>query len=126
MCQRTVLVVEDEPLIRITLADVLEDAGFRVIEACNVLEAVAALGRYEINAVVTDIDMPGGLSGLDLARTVSSTHPTTAVIVVSGGHRPSQSDLPDRATFLPKPYRLDVIAATVESFVGSGGQRLAS
>jgi DNA-binding NtrC family response regulator len=81
MCQRTVLIVEDEILIRMMLADVLDDTGYRVIEAGNVLEAVAALGRYDIDTVITDIDMPGGLNGLDLARMVSSTHQNTTVIV---------------------------------------------
>lgn len=49
MCQRTVLIVEDEILIRMMLADVLDDTGYRVIEAGNVLEAVAALGRFDID-----------------------------------------------------------------------------
>jgi DNA-binding NtrC family response regulator len=90
MCQRTVLIVEDEILIRMMLVDALNDAGYRVIEAGNVLEAVAALGRYEIDTVVTDMDMPGGLNGLDLARMLSSTHQSTTVIVTSGGRRLSR------------------------------------
>jgi DNA-binding NtrC family response regulator len=126
MCQRTVLIVEDEVLIRMMLADVLDDTGYRVIEAGNVLEAVAALGRYDIDTVITDIDMPGGLNGLDLARMVSSTHQNTTVIVTSGGHRLSPHELPDRARFIPKPYRLDVIAAMVGEMTVSNDGRLAS
>lgn len=59
MYQRTVLIVEDEILIRMLLADTLLDEGHDVIEAGNVLEAVAILGQRKIDAVVTDVDMPG-------------------------------------------------------------------
>jgi len=113
MYQRTVLIVEDEILIRMMLADTLLDEGYEVIEAANVLEAIAVLGQRSIDAVVTDVDMPGGLSGLDLARMISSTHVNVPVIIASGGHLLRQDELPGDAVFVPKPYRLDVIAAMI-------------
>ncbi|MDM9627664.1 response regulator [Rhizobium sp. S152] len=113
MYQRTVLIVEDEILIRMMLADTLADEGYDVLEAANVLEAVAILGQREIDAVVTDVDMPGGLSGLDLARMISTTHMNVAVIIASGGHRLRPEELPGDSVFVPKPYGLDVIAALV-------------
>ncbi|MGE7367873.1 response regulator [Neorhizobium sp. NPDC001467] len=113
MCLRTVLVVEDEPLIRMVLADTLADEGYDVVEAGNVLEAVAVLGQRTIDAVVTDIDMPGGLSGLDLARMISSTHRNVPVIIASGRHCLAEDTLPDHAVFVAKPYGPDVIATMV-------------
>jgi len=102
---RTVLVVEDEPLIRMTLADNLIDAGYIVVEAGNVLEAVAALSRYdEISAVVTDVDMPGMLNGLALVNLLRNCYSHIDIAVVSG--RPDIADwLPDGAVFFSKPYR---------------------
>ncbi|NTF32215.1 response regulator [Rhizobium skierniewicense] len=106
----TVLVVEDEPIIRFTLVDVLEEAGYRVLEASNVLEAIAVIGKVDtISAVITDIDMPGGLSGLDLVRMLSSCQEQIAVIVTSGGHAPDALELPDDVRFFSKPYHFDDI-----------------
>ncbi|MET3858283.1 response regulator [Rhizobium sp. OAE497] len=113
MYQPTVLIVEDEFLIRMMLADTLLDEGYDVVEAANVLEAVAVLGRRKIDAVITDVDMPGGLSGLDLARMISTSHMNVPVIVASGGHRLQSEELPGDAVFIPKPYGLDVITALV-------------
>ncbi|GAK69444.1 putative two-component response regulator [Agrobacterium rubi TR3 = NBRC 13261] len=106
----TVLVVEDEPIIRFTLVDALEEAGYRVLEACNVLEAIAIIGKVDtISAVVTDIDMPGGLSGLDLVRMLSSCQDQIAVVVTSGGHTPDALELPEDVRFFSKPYHFDDI-----------------
>ena len=113
MYQPTVLIVEDEILIRMMLADTLLDEGYDVVEAANVLEAVAVLGQRKIDAVITDVDMPGGLSGLDLARMISTSHMNVPVIVASGGHRLQSEELPGDAVFIPKPYGLDVIATLV-------------
>ena len=97
MYQRTVLIVENEILIRMMLADTLPDEGYDVVEAANVLEAVAVLGQCMVDAVVTDVDMPGGLSGLDLARMISTTHMNVPVIIASGGHRLRSEELPGDA-----------------------------
>lgn len=106
----TVLIVEDEPIIRLTLADALEEAGYTVLEASNVLEAVATMGKVDnISAVITDIDMPGGLSGLDLVRMIDTCQEQMSVIVTSGGHAPDALDLPTDVRFFSKPYHLDDI-----------------
>lgn len=126
MYQRTVLIVEDEILIRMMLADTLLGEGYKVVEAGNVLEAVAVLGQRKVDAVVTDVDMPGGLSGLDLAKMISTTHMNVPVIVASGGHRLRSEELPGDAVFVPKPYGLDAIAAIVANMTAGEGRRLAS
>ena len=123
--QRTVLVVEDEVLIRLVLADFLEEAGYHVLEASNVLEAVAILGKEAaVDAVITDIDMPGGLNGFDLMRFVSRHHKHVPVIMTSGGHSPRAEELPAGVCFLPKPYRpsavLDALADSTGSSYGGG------
>lgn len=119
MYQRTVLIVDDEFLIRMVLADTLFDEGYDVVEAGNVLEAVAILGQRKIDVVITDIDMPGGLSGLDLARMITSTHSNVPVIVSSGRHRLQTDELPGDIVFIAKPYQLDVMTATVGQMTGS-------
>ena len=112
-CQPTVLVVEDDALIRMLLSDALTDAGYCVLEAENALKAIAVLSRHTIDALVTDIDMPGGLNGLDLARMVRSHQSNVAVLVVSGGHSLGSGQFLDGARFLSKPYSLDDIISVL-------------
>jgi len=100
-----VLVVEDEVLIREDAIDVLEQEGFRVARAANVEEAFSILDqRHDINAVFTDIQMPGHLNGLDLAHTLAAARPDIAVLVTSGRSFTAPADLPDTSRFIPKPY----------------------
>jgi len=108
----TVLVVEDEPFIRLMLADLLLDEGYRVVEAANVLEAIAILGREPIDTVITDIDMPGGLSGIDLANMIHAVFKRVGIIIVSGQHADCKK-LPFTARFRSKPYRFDDILGLV-------------
>lgn len=126
MYQRTVLIVEYEILIRMLLADTLLDEGYDVIEAGNVLEAVAILGQRKIDAVVTDVDMPGGLSGFDLARMISDTRMNVPVIIASGRHRLRQDELPGDAVFVAKPYGMDAIATIVADMTSDKAHQLAS
>lgn len=107
-----VLLVEDEPLIRMTAADHLEEAGFHVLEAANADVALAALEArsYEIEVLFTDIDMPGSMNGLQLAESVHARWPHIALLISSGYHRPHPHELPDHGQFLPKPYDADELA----------------
>ncbi|WP_313614802.1 response regulator [Agrobacterium sp.] len=104
MYQRTVLIVDDEALIRMMLADFLEEEGYAIIEASNALEAVIALETRKPDAVITDIDMPGGINGLDLAQHVATCRQGLPVIVTSGGHLVGPEALPGSAKFIAKPY----------------------
>ena len=79
-----VLVVDDEPLVRILTVQVLEEAGFRVEEAGNSDEALSRLDGHPIVALVTDIDMPGSLDGCGLARRVRQLFPSVAILIISG------------------------------------------
>lgn len=116
----TVLVVEDEAIIRWNIVDALEDAGFKVLEAENVIEAVAILGAVpDIKAVFTDVDMPGPQDGLDLARTVSTRRPGVKILVASGRHRPANSDLPEQSRFFPKPYNCATVIANLTEMLSA-------
>ncbi len=100
-----VLVVEDEFLIRMHAAEMIEDAGFDVVEASNADEAVAILEvRFDIAVVFTDIQMPGSMDGLKLARAVRNRWPPIHIVATSGLVDVKTGDLPDGGRFLPKPY----------------------
>jgi CheY-like chemotaxis protein len=100
-----VLVVEDEPLIRMNAADLFEDEGFEVVEAATARAALAILEKRngEVDALFTDVDMPGDMNGLELAGIVHGRWPHIAIVVTSGVVRVSGS-LPGNGVFLEKPY----------------------
>lgn len=114
-----ILVVEDDPLQRLAMLDLVEDAGFEAIEARDADQAVEILeGRADIRVVFTDIDMPGSMDGLKLAAAVRKRWPPIEIIVTSGGRRPALDDLPVRATFLPKPIVPADAIRMLRSFAG--------
>jgi CheY-like chemotaxis protein len=101
-----VLLVEDEPLVRLTQVDILREAEFWVLEAQDADEAFDILrARPEINVVLTDVDMPGSIDGFEFAHLVRQGWPEVAVLVISGKTAPGPGDLPEGAHFLHKPVR---------------------
>lgn len=110
----TILVVEDDGLIRMDLADTLNDQGFVVFEAGNADEALAIMNESTlIRALVTDIDMPGSMNGLELAHHVAETNPDCAIVVISGRYSPLQGALPEKARFLSKPVSEVAVTQTL-------------
>jgi DNA-binding NtrC family response regulator len=102
---KEVLVVEDEPIIRMVAADALTDRGIMAWEAGDAGEALEVLEQHpRIGVVFTDVNMPGEMNGLGLAHEVTAIRPDVKVIVTSGAVTLSDKDLPDQGTFLPKPY----------------------
>lgn len=102
---RTVLVVEDEALIRLDLCLILEEAGFDVLQAGSADEAVSVLeANPAIGAVFTDINMPGRWDGLQLAQYVRERWPPIILVLCSGNERPDVGVMPTRTAFLAKPY----------------------
>jgi CheY-like chemotaxis protein len=100
-----VLIVEDEPLIRMGAVEIIEDAGFEVIEAPGADEAVRILEcRSDIRVVFTDIHMPGSMDGLKLAHAIRHRWPPIRIIVTSGRGLIAQRDLPEGGRFFVKPY----------------------
>lgn len=101
------LIVEDEPLVRVFATEVLQDAGYRVFEACDAQDALTILEeRRDIQVVMTDIEMPGDMDGLALAGAIHERWPETVILVNSGRLRPDADELPDGAGFIAKPYRV--------------------
>jgi CheY-like chemotaxis protein len=108
-----ILVVEDEPLLRLAAIDMVEDAGFEAVEASNATDAVRILeSRLDIQIVFTDVDMPGGIDGMRLAALIRDRWPPITIIVTSGQLHADQVKLPSGSMFFPKPYReSEVVAA---------------
>ena len=100
-----VLIVEDDFLLRMDAADMIKAAGFEVVEAGNADQAIEVLeGRPDITVVFTDIQMPGSMDGLKLARAVRGRWPPIKIIATSGRLHVDEGDLPEGGRFLPKPY----------------------
>lgn len=116
------LVVEDEPLIRLGLADVLEEAGYEVAEAANASEAILVLeADPSIRLVLTDVDMPGDMDGIALAQYVRKRWPPVQIVVVSGKIGLDLSKLPFGSRFIGKPYQQDQMLSLVHSLVPNDG-----
>jgi two-component system, response regulator PdtaR len=115
-----VLVVEDEPLLRMLAVEVVEEAGFIAIEARDADEAVVLLeSRTDITLLFTDINMPGSMDGLKLAHAVRDRWPPIKILVVSGQQRLQSSDLPSNSCFFGKPYQPSALVEELRSMVGS-------
>ena len=112
-----VLVVEDEPIVRMIAAATIEDAGFETIEAVGAESAIAILEvRKDIRIVFADIHMPGSMDGLRLARLVRNRWPPIELILTSGLMKIGQRDLPERSVFLAKPYSLNALTTALAGF----------
>src|ERR1700712_1569553 len=100
-----VLIVEDELLLRMNAVEMIEAAGFEAVEAANADQAIDILeSRRDITVVFTDIQMPGSMDGLKLARAIRGRWPPIKIIATSGHLHLEQGDLPEGGRFLPKPY----------------------
>ena len=117
--QNVVLVVEDEPIIRLDLIDTLERAGFGTLGAGSAAEAIALLEMHpEIRVVFTDVQMPGTMDGVALAKCVRERWPPTIIVVSSGKVVFQPGELPDDIPTLAKPYdevRLEQVMSDIWS-----------
>jgi CheY-like chemotaxis protein len=105
-----VLLVEDEFLLRMNAVEMIEEAGFDVVEAGNADEAIEILeNRSDIRVIFTDIQMPGSMDGLKLAAAVRGRWPPIKIIATSGQYLIREGDLPEGGVFLSKPYTSDSI-----------------
>jgi DNA-binding NtrC family response regulator len=110
----TILVVEDEPLIRLSVATELRDGGYKVVEAGTADEALLALaGDETIDLVFCDVLMPGNKGGLTLASWMREQRPETPVILTSGSDTVVRYFSEATIPFVAKPYRLGELLATI-------------
>jgi CheY-like chemotaxis protein len=114
-----VLIVEDEMLLRMRAVDMVEAAGYASVEAIDADEAVVILqSRDDIALLFTDIQLPGSIEGLKLARTVRERWPPIKIILVSGQFKPSSSDIPANSRFFEKPLKADKMIAEIKGMIG--------
>jgi len=116
----TILVVEDEPLIGLALVDALEERGFVVMEAGNAAAAIQCLvySDFAIDAVITDICMPGEIDGLGLLHWIRENRPSLPIIITSGVRRDDGiAEATGGACFFDKPYDCAVVADRIHQMI---------
>ena len=97
---------------------VLERSGFETLRTAIVVDALSVLAaRPDIRAVFTDIQMPGVLDGVDLARHLDARRPDIALLVTSGRGVTAPDDLPSTSRFLPKPYMPPMVAGVLREVI---------
>jgi DNA-binding NtrC family response regulator len=121
--RRVVLVVEDEVLVRVMIADYLRDVDFAVIEAANAADALGVLASGEpVDIVFSDMAMPGPIDGATLARWIHEHHPGIPVLLTSGNDDLVQSTgFISKDAFFPKPYALEDVASSVRRILEQDG-----
>ncbi len=127
-----VLIVEDEPILRSMARDILAEYGYQILEASSGKEALEVWNNQasRIDLLLTDMVMPGGVSGVDLAERLQASLPRLRVVFTSGyaANEVNREVLAKtNARFLPKPYTHDELAQTVrECLDKNGGARNAA
>jgi two-component system, response regulator PdtaR len=113
----TVLVVEDEVLERMAIADHLRQASYEVVEAGNAREALEILRHNsDVKLIVSDIGMPGSIDGLGLARLAKSEYPDIKVVLASG-HLAS-IDWVEHDGYFRKPYDARDVIKHIKTLIG--------
>ncbi len=125
MSQSTVpfaLIVDDDPIILMDLDGILNEAGFRCYEADNRDAAIVMLPEYaaDITLLFSDVEMPGDTNGFALARHVAETYPWIEIVIASGRVRPETGDMPDRATFIGKPFSVQMVHSHLRKTLPDG------
>jgi CheY-like chemotaxis protein len=111
-------VVEDDEFLRLHAANLLEEHGYKVIETASADDALRVLeSRDDVRLVFTDIQMPGTLDGMELAREVHARWPRVLLVITSGQKRPTSAEIPDDGRFVAKPYRAKELLAEVNDLV---------
>ncbi len=116
------LVADDDFLIRMDAETILEDAGFHALSAENGVEAIKLLDQYagSIILLFTDVEMPGGPDGFELAQTTARRWPDISIVVASGGVKPGVGDLPEGAVFLDKPFSAQMVHDHLDMILPDG------
>ena len=113
-----VLIVENDVLLRLVTASNMRDAGFDVIEAANCAEAIRILDCIPVDVLFSDIDMPGKIDGLALAKWVHRSQADTRIILTSRAAG-ALGGAEDYASFLSKPYANNDVEHLLRSVLSS-------
>lgn len=109
------MIVDDDPLLREIAADFLEEIGYRSTDSVSAVEAQRILAvRSDVDFIVTDIWMPGGMNGLQLAAHVAESYPHIGIVITSGIDRDLPGELPEKTAFLRKPYSQEDLAKALK------------
>lgn len=119
---RRILIVEDEPILRMAFAEAARDAGYDVIEAANSQGALRHLASEKVvDLVFSDIYLPGGMDGVALARRIKLDHPDVKILLTSGrGFPPGASAI---GPFIAKPYATADLLTRIERHLEAGGEK---
>lgn len=119
---RYALIVDDDPLILMHTALILQNAGFQTLEAMDGDEAVQLLKQYERDIVLlfTDVDMPGTMNGFALGQYVAAARPEIEIVMASGHVLPRPGEMPEKASFLSKPYSTYVVVSHLARILPDG------
>ena len=121
----TVLIVEDELMLRMRAVDIVEDAGFTALEAVNADDALALLeSRSDISLLFTDIQMPGTMDGLKLAHAVHDRWPSIKIILVSGQVVLTEEQRPAQSRFHGKPLEVQEMIAELQDMIWQGALQI--
>ena len=114
----TILVTEDDELLRLIACELLEDHGYAVVEADNAEEALKVLEkRKDVRVLFTDIQMPPGCDGLELAREVHNRWPKVHLVITSGQVQPTRAEIADDGRFIRKPYRAKDLLNQIDELI---------
>lgn len=116
------LVVDDDPLILLHACEILEEAGFRFYEAGTGDEAICILNDHADSVILlfSDVQMPGKTDGFALARRVGETWPHIEIVIASGRLRPQPGQMPDKATFISKPFNNQMVLSHLRDTLPDG------
>ena len=117
----TILVAEDNELLRLLASELLEEHGYTVVEADNAEEALKVMEkRKDVRLLFTDIQMPPGCDGLELARQVHNRWPKVLLVLTSGQVQPTRAEIADHGRFIRKPYRAKDLLEQIDNLVQKG------
>ena len=122
---KVVLIVEDDELLRLYAADMLQEAGFEVIKAENAADALSKMAeRPDIHVLFTDVQMPGQLDGMALASKIHQLWPHVLLLITSGDAQPAMSDIRDYGDFLSKPYKGEEVVRKINNLERQAAARI--
>lgn len=114
----TILVVEDSESLRLLASDLLEEHGYTVVEVENAEQAMKVMEkRKDVQLLFTDIQMPPGCDGLELARQVHDRWPKVRLVITSGRVQPKRSEIADDGLFIRKPYQAKDLLGKIDELL---------
>lgn len=115
-----ILIVEDEPILRMAFAEAAREAGYDVVEAANSQGALRHLASENtVDLVFSDIYLPGGMDGVALARRIRADYPDVKILLTSGRGIPAGA--PSFGPFIAKPYATADLLSRIERHLEADG-----